>query len=130
MSKENKDNCGFDEKLSKDSASMNRSGTKGYRDKVVISKIEDNDPDTNFTVENETKVANEVDKVAKDFEYGKGNYSADDKGPVEIERYPEGARHSSELPVLPETEVVGQTSSGLPKVANLDKPADKNKEVY
>ena len=99
MSKENKDNCGFDEKLSKDSASMNRSGTKGYRDKVVISKIEDNDPDTNFTVENETKVANEVDKVAKDFEYGKGNYSADDKGPVEIERYPEGARHSSELPV-------------------------------
>ena len=129
MSKENKDNCGFDEKLSKDSASMNRSGTKGYRNKI-ISGISDTDQETTFPVENETKVANEVDKVAKDFEYGKGNYSADDKGPVEIERYPEGARHSSELPVLLETEVVGQTSSGLPKVANLDKPADKNKEVY
>jgi hypothetical protein len=129
MSKENKDNCGFDEKLSKDSASMNRSGTKGYRNKI-ISGISDTDQETTFPVENETKVANEVDKVAKDFEYGKGNYSADDKGPVEIERYPEGARHSSEHGVEPSTEVVGQASSGLPKTATLDKVADKNKEIY
>jgi hypothetical protein len=124
MGKENKDNCGFDVKLTKNTASMNRVGAKTYRDKVVISKIEDNDPETTFTSENETNVAKTVDDVAKDF--AGPSYSAEKQGPEQIERFLEGKRHSYEHPAMVDKD---QTLKDALKM-QTDKPADKNKEVY
>ena len=134
MSKQDKAKVGNDvNKGSKDNAAVNRQSAKGYH-AYVDGLIEDKDPSTTFTPANESNVDKTVDDVASDesfVESKMGKIAPQFKaGSPDIEKYPEGERHSFEHPNCPEAEVVGQESTGLPTTNKVDKVSDKNKEVY
>jgi hypothetical protein len=100
---------------------------KEFRD-GVISQISGEGEGCVFTSVDNSKVASTVDDVAKDF--AGPSYAPDAKGNPNIEKMESGKRHSFEHGNSPSSEVVGQTSSGLPTVAKNDPVADKNKKVY
>ena len=103
--------------------------SKAYRD-GVISQVSGEGEGCVFTSVDESKVKARVDDVAKDFIIEPKNFTPDAKGNPNIEKFESGKRHSFEIPNCPSSEVVGQTSSGLPKVSKIDSVADKNKKVY
>lgn len=111
------------------SKNPNTQGLKVYKDSI-LNKITDDDADTIFTSTDNSKVKSRIDDVAKDFMIEFKNYAPDAKGNPNFEKFESGKRHSFEIPNCPSSEVVGQESSGLPSVAKLDKPADKNKNIY
>jgi hypothetical protein len=100
---------------------------KEYRD-GIIGQISGEGEGCVFTSADNSRVESTVDDVAKDF--AGPSYAPDAKGNPNFEKFPEAHRHSFEVPNCPSSEVVGQTSSGLPKVAKNDPVADKNKKVY
>lgn len=115
------------------SKNPNTQGSKAYRDSI-IGKITDADRDTVFTPANEAEVKIPLEDVVADeawVEQKNGNIAPQYKaGNPNLEKLEEGKRHSFEYPNDPSSEVIGQKSSGQTKVANLDKPADTNKNVY
>lgn len=102
---------------------------KEYRDSVV-AQINTSSEGTVFTSADEALVAARVDDGPADFIIEPKNFAPDAKANPVIEKFESGKRHSFEYGTEPSSEVTGQTSTGLPKVATNDPVADKNKRVY
>jgi len=103
--------------------------SKAYRD-GIISQVSGEGEGCVFTSADESRVKARVDDGPSDFIIEPKNFTPDAKGNPNIEKFESGKRHSFEMPNCPSSEVVGQTSSGLPTVAKNDPVADKNKKVY
>ena len=109
------------------SKNPNTQGSKVYRDSV-IGQISGEGEGCVFTSADNSRVESTVDDVAKDF--AGPSYTPDAKGDATMPKFESGKRHSFEHSNCPSSEVVGQTSSGLPVVGKTDPVADKNKKVY
>ncbi len=102
---------------------------KEYRDSIV-NRIEGEGEGCVFTSADEARVSSRVDDGPQDFIIEPKNFAPDAKGNPNIEKFPEGHRHSFEYPNDAASEVTGQTSTGKKDVATTDPVADKNKRVY
>jgi hypothetical protein len=96
----------------------------------VISKISGEGEGCVFTSADESRAKARLDDGPSDFIIEPKSFAPDATGNPKLEKFPEAHRYSIEIPNCPSSEVVGQASSGLPKVAKIDKPSDTNKKVY